>query len=85
MRDLMRQTHSVLALIITLALIGAAVMLTFRAVPDSSRDLVAVVIGALAGGFGQLMKHYFDGSKSQQIRDAADAQRPPVDDPPPPA
>lgn len=83
MHELMKQTHSVLALIITLALIGAAILLTWRSVPDGSRDLVAVVVGALAGGFGQLMKHYFDGSKSQQIRDAADAQRPPVDEPEP--
>lgn len=67
----LRKTHSALALLIAAALIGAAVMLTFKAVPEASRDLVAVVIGALAGAFGTVVKHYFDGSKSQQIRDEA--------------
>lgn len=83
MRELVKQTHSVLAFVVTLALIGAAVLLTFRSVPDGSRDLIAVVIGALAGAFGTIVKHYFDGSKSQQIRDAAEADRGPVDGSPP--
>jgi len=70
--DLFTETHSVLALMLV-AVVGAVmILLFFVKVPDANRDFFNVMIGSLfTSGVGVVIKFYFDGSKSEQVRNAA--------------
>lgn len=84
MREMFEQTHSFLAVVIVLAVIGAIIMLTFFEIPEANKEILAGLLGSLSTvALAMVVKFYFDGSKSQQIRDAGPAPTPPIPSPPP--
>lgn len=61
--------------LIVFAFFGAICLLTFVAMPDSSKDALLILLGALAAQFKDVGGYFFGSSKSSADKNAIIAQK----------
>lgn len=62
-------TPRVLAIFVTVGFFGLLTMLCFVKLPDPSRDLINIMLGALGGGWLSIIAYYFGSSSSSKVKD----------------
>lgn len=61
---------AILGIFVTLGFFGLVVLLAFHAFPDKTRDVLMVLIGALAVGWKDVMGYYFGSSAGSDDKNA---------------
>lgn len=60
-----------LLMILTLGLFGLLVMMNFHPVPDNSKDLMNIMLGAIVTGWVAGVNYFFGSSASAKSKDTA--------------
>lgn len=71
-------TPKILAYLITLGFFGMLAFMLFSNVPQGSRDLLNILMGALASGWISVTAYYFGSSSGSQMKTTLLAQAEPI-------
>lgn len=71
-------TPKVLAYLITLGFFGMLAFMLFASVPQGSRDLLNILMGALASGWISVTAYYFGSSSGSQMKTALLSRAEPI-------
>lgn len=72
------KTPMILAYGVTVGFFGVLLMIMFHAVPDDSRDVMNIMLGALGSAWTAIMAYYFGSSASSNRKTELIAQAQPV-------
>lgn len=61
----------VLMMVVTFGLFGLLVMMNFHPVPDASKDLMNIMLGAIGTGWVAGINYFFGSSASARTKDTA--------------